>query len=344
MKKGFTLVELLAVVVILALILAIAVPIIGNVINNAKISTIESDGKMLLTALRLKLLQDNSYNISGLDETNINTLNISNDNYESLKVGTFDGKPYIVVIGKNKWAGLEVSGTFDNLKVRDISKIATTGLQIWLEGSDITNNPNTTIWRDRSGNGQNVTLYNFSYNQTSGSNGNGGVVYDGVNDYGLHPQFTIPSMTNWTVDFTASIPSSGIGRWFDIFGRDGAHNIEFHSAAGLGWYINYEASTSYGTYGGLLVGAGVPIDTKITFAIKCEQIDATHANVSFYKDGTLYIKKSNVLLNPTYSGFTFKYVGSNNAGRFAPWTLYSYRLYNRALTDSEIFNNFKASL
>lgn len=35
-EKGFTLVELLAVIVILAIILAIAVPVVGNVIDNSK--------------------------------------------------------------------------------------------------------------------------------------------------------------------------------------------------------------------------------------------------------------------------------------------------------------------
>ena len=41
-KKGFTLVELLAVIVILAIIVLIAIPLIGNVIEKAKIGALES--------------------------------------------------------------------------------------------------------------------------------------------------------------------------------------------------------------------------------------------------------------------------------------------------------------
>ena len=41
-KKGFTLVELLAVIVILAIIALIAIPLIGNVIEKAKIGALES--------------------------------------------------------------------------------------------------------------------------------------------------------------------------------------------------------------------------------------------------------------------------------------------------------------
>ena len=46
-KKGFTLVELLAVIVILGVILLIAVPKIISTIDNAKLSTLESTAKMV---------------------------------------------------------------------------------------------------------------------------------------------------------------------------------------------------------------------------------------------------------------------------------------------------------
>lgn len=56
-KKGFTLVELLAVIVILAIILAIAIPGIGNIINTAKRGAFESDVKMMLKDIELKTFQ-----------------------------------------------------------------------------------------------------------------------------------------------------------------------------------------------------------------------------------------------------------------------------------------------
>ncbi|WP_047981594.1 prepilin-type N-terminal cleavage/methylation domain-containing protein [Ornithinibacillus contaminans] len=51
--KGFTLVELLAVIAILAIILAIAVPAIGNVIANSKEDANDANHKLFENAARL---------------------------------------------------------------------------------------------------------------------------------------------------------------------------------------------------------------------------------------------------------------------------------------------------
>jgi type IV pilus assembly protein PilA len=56
-KKGFTLVELLAVIVILAIILAIAVPSISGMVSNAKKSAFEDDVKMIITGIEYKTLE-----------------------------------------------------------------------------------------------------------------------------------------------------------------------------------------------------------------------------------------------------------------------------------------------
>ena len=53
-KQGFTLVELLAVLVVLAVILAIAVPSVSNIIKSSTMKAFESDAKMVLNAIRLK--------------------------------------------------------------------------------------------------------------------------------------------------------------------------------------------------------------------------------------------------------------------------------------------------
>ncbi|MDD4298313.1 MAG: prepilin-type N-terminal cleavage/methylation domain-containing protein [Bacilli bacterium] len=62
-KKGFTLVELLAVIVILAIILAIAVPSITGMINNTRKSAFESDVRLIITGIEYRQLQ------SGVDPT-----------------------------------------------------------------------------------------------------------------------------------------------------------------------------------------------------------------------------------------------------------------------------------
>lgn len=57
-EKGFTLVELLAVIVILGIIAAIAVPMIGNVINDSKDKAILADAQTILNAAKLKYSTD----------------------------------------------------------------------------------------------------------------------------------------------------------------------------------------------------------------------------------------------------------------------------------------------
>ena len=52
-EDGFTLVELLAVIVILGIILAIAIPAVGNVITNAETKASERTDALILDAARL---------------------------------------------------------------------------------------------------------------------------------------------------------------------------------------------------------------------------------------------------------------------------------------------------
>ncbi|MEC6747145.1 type II secretion system protein [Marinilactibacillus sp. XAAS-LB27] len=52
-ENGFTLVELLAVLVILGIIVAIAIPAIGNVVDNAETKAAEAEQALVIDAARL---------------------------------------------------------------------------------------------------------------------------------------------------------------------------------------------------------------------------------------------------------------------------------------------------
>ncbi|MDD4036333.1 MAG: prepilin-type N-terminal cleavage/methylation domain-containing protein [Bacilli bacterium] len=60
-KKGFTLVELLAVIVILAIILVIAVPNVLGIINKSRNDSFISTARMMVSAARLKSSTDIKY-------------------------------------------------------------------------------------------------------------------------------------------------------------------------------------------------------------------------------------------------------------------------------------------
>jgi type IV pilus assembly protein PilA len=118
MKKGFTLVELLAVIVILAVILAIAVPGISNVIETATKNAFASDLHMVLKAIEYKKLEDNSFDSTTIDETNVkNLLNIDDSNYKSITVKKVDDSIYVTIVGQNKWKDLTATGTANDTSI-----------------------------------------------------------------------------------------------------------------------------------------------------------------------------------------------------------------------------------
>ena len=116
-KRGFTLVELLAVIVILAVILIIAMPKISDVIKNSKESSLVTTAKLIASQAEKKYTEnqvlDNSSTIKCSDVVKIN-----NTDYESCNI-TFDskGNAKVTIIGKGKFEGLQVvDGTKDSAK------------------------------------------------------------------------------------------------------------------------------------------------------------------------------------------------------------------------------------
>ena len=116
-KRGFTLVELLAVIVILAVILIIAMPKISDVIKNSKESSLETTAKLIASQAEKKYTEnqvlDNSSTIKCSD-----VAKISDADYESCNI-TFDdkGNAKVSIVGKGKFEGLQVvDGTKDSAK------------------------------------------------------------------------------------------------------------------------------------------------------------------------------------------------------------------------------------
>lgn len=121
-KKGFTLVELLGVLVILSIILAIAVPTIMGIIKGASKGAFESDAKMLLKAIDYKKLENESFDPTTITKDNIGELlGLSKENYFSVNITVEENVPIISVIGEGKWDGLIACGTYQNMSVVESS-------------------------------------------------------------------------------------------------------------------------------------------------------------------------------------------------------------------------------
>ncbi|MDO4377250.1 MAG: prepilin-type N-terminal cleavage/methylation domain-containing protein [bacterium] len=106
-KNGFTLVELLAVIVILAVILIIAMPKISDVIKNSKKASFEATAKTVASQAEKKLMEKEILEDTGSISCN-DIVKLNDTDYSSCSI-TFDGNTAKVsLVGKGKFAGLKV--------------------------------------------------------------------------------------------------------------------------------------------------------------------------------------------------------------------------------------------
>ncbi|MFS0673071.1 competence type IV pilus major pilin ComGC [Ornithinibacillus sp. 179-J 7C1 HS] len=101
-EKGFTLVELLAVIVILGVILAIAIPSVGNVIKNAQEDSRAASVKLIENAARLADIAGDWDLVDDNDDGVLSVTELKNAGYledEPVIPGTDD--PYAGTVDKN---------------------------------------------------------------------------------------------------------------------------------------------------------------------------------------------------------------------------------------------------
>ena len=113
-KKGFTLVELLAVIVILAVILIIAMPKISDVIKNSKEASLETTAKLIASQAEKKYTENQILDGNSTIKCS-DVAKISNADYESCNI-TFDdkGNAKVSIVGKGKFEGMAVCNANKN--------------------------------------------------------------------------------------------------------------------------------------------------------------------------------------------------------------------------------------
>lgn len=115
-NKGFPLIELLAVIVILGVILTITIPIVSGVIKSSMKQTFIIDTKNILETISAKRMGSIKFDPTLINELTIESLlDIPNSNYESITVTLVADKVHIIIVGKNKWAGFTTCGTIDEV-------------------------------------------------------------------------------------------------------------------------------------------------------------------------------------------------------------------------------------
>ena len=121
-KKGFTLVELLAVIVILAVILIIAMPKISDVIKNSKEASLETTAKLIASQAEKKYTENQVLDGSSTIKCS-DVVKISSNDYESCNI-SFDskGNAKVTIVGKGKFEGLEVVDGTKNIAKSSVKK------------------------------------------------------------------------------------------------------------------------------------------------------------------------------------------------------------------------------
>ncbi len=134
-KRGFTLVELLAVIVILAVILVIAVPQINNVIKETRKNSLGSTAKLIASKAEEKEVENDALEISG--SITCEDLVKLDDNYGNCTVSknSTTGKWEVRIVGSGKFSGYTCTGTKDNMSCSEGSSSTTTEEGIYAFGS-----------------------------------------------------------------------------------------------------------------------------------------------------------------------------------------------------------------
>ena len=119
-KNGFTLVELLAVIVILAVILVIAVPKITDTIKNSKIASFESSAKTIAAQAEKKKMEKEILEDTGSINCS-DVVKLNNTDYGNCSI-TFDGNTAKVsLVGSGKFEGLQIiNGTKESATASEV--------------------------------------------------------------------------------------------------------------------------------------------------------------------------------------------------------------------------------
>ena len=122
-KNAFTLIELLAVIVILAVILVISIPRILDVIETSKKDSFKNAAQLIADSAEKKKVSDK---LLGKDEeiTCKDVAKINDEDYASCTID-FDesGIAKVSITGKGKFDGLKITnGTKENAEVKEITK------------------------------------------------------------------------------------------------------------------------------------------------------------------------------------------------------------------------------
>gem|GEM_PF-1275753 len=335
--EGISLIVLVVTIIVVIILAGAVILTISNnntILNAQQVAyktSIDSYNEQLKLNISNKYAEDFRFNSN---EINVgtwdgNAANISGTVKEYIpNMTATDGANHIIKQGKLVYIGIDITKRQLSKDIGLSDIYIKDGLVLWLEGADFENSPQTASWIDRSGNGNNAIANNFNYTTNSGSDGNGAVAFDGVNDNMkiLHNTSLIPTDTTMSILLYANNWSSPTANNLIIKRTDMSVNTSYFffvyttGALTLDW-LTLRWDTGY----------VVPTSKWVSLSITRD-----NNKRKLYVNGILVSETA--APSPDSGGTADLYIGADTNGNryYYNGKMKSIAMYNRALTADEI--------
>ena len=234
---------------------------------------------------------------------------------------------------------------FADLVFTDKTEPVKEGLKMWVDGKDGSNAAKTSVWKDKSGNGNDINLYNFAYNNESGWV-NGGLRHTRSANY-IRLK-AIPQVQSFELVFSKHYfgeQRDGIGILVsdDNYGQNQSISNIFDFVILYCYY-----SSKSGVYDKFAIWSDnqssdvntnyvVPPNNKIHMVINFPDLSHVQVYVNGVDLGTFPLPKA---MNDFKFGFmtgTYYNYGSNKP--YTSCNYYTLRMYDRPLSSLEVVKN-----
>jgi prepilin-type N-terminal cleavage/methylation domain-containing protein len=198
------------------------------------------------------------------------------------------------------------------------------GLTFYLEADDFKNTPQSTTLIDRSINAMTITPTNFAYTTSSGSDGAGGIVFDGVDDYITTPTINTGNAA-WTISIWAKTTSTAELHLFTNSNSGPVYNSLMISSS----KISYNYYSTAWTMGSGTINVADGNWHMLTW------INYSDGTMDLYVDKNKDTTLSGVFLYNSSPG-PINVIGKNWSPIYYKGSISDIRMYNRTLSSTEV--------
>ncbi|MGE5456384.1 MAG: LamG domain-containing protein [Ignavibacteriales bacterium] len=334
-KKGFTLVELIGVILILSILLLITVPAIIELLDNSKTKKSEELSQSLELAAETYVEQNRDLfpeldNIGAKAFIRVGTLidaELVKDNIKGVNEEDIDNFTIIATTGNDNI----ITYKYVNMD-SDLSGYVKNNLILHYDGY---HQPEGNIWEDLSGNGNNGTLVNFTFPLSYDN----GVNFDGINDYINSGNSSMLNITDaLTLSVTFKMTSATFSGGLIIKGLNGGWASNAYLLRNSGLAGNVLFNIADGTTNNRVTCTNIKQNQWINITAVTSKASGKligYINGKSIGEVTRTINDIIVVADPLILGVGYGYT------TFFQGKIGSAMIYNRALTPEEVKANFE---